>query len=64
MINSFILKIWTKTKIKNLQKELDICMTEGDAYKIQGKIEILKEFYDDFNLELIDEKQIIIHNNF
>ena len=64
MTNSFIIKMWTKKKINDLQKELDICMTEGDAYTIKGKLEILKEFYEDFNLESVDEKQIIIHNNF
>ena len=64
MTNSFILKMWVKEKIKKLEKELQMCITSTDAYVIQGKLDILMEFYDDFNLESVSEKEIIIHNNF
>ncbi len=64
MCNPFILKMWVKTKIKEFEKEIQVCNTEADAYKLQGKLDILMEFYDDFNLEEIDEKEVIIHNNF
>jgi hypothetical protein len=64
MTNPFILKMWVKTKIRDLEKELIVCNTEVDAYKIQGKLDILMEFYDDFNLESVDEKEIVIHNKF
>lgn len=64
MTNSFILKMWVKEKIKKLENELQMCITSTDAYVIQGKLDILMEFYDDFNLESVSEKEIIIHNNF
>ena len=64
MTNPFILKMWVKSKIKDLEKDSQVCITEADAYKIQGKLDILMEFYDDFNLESIDEKEIVIHNKF
>ncbi len=64
MTNPFILKMWVKSKIKELEKDSQVCITEADAYKIQGKLDILMEFYDDFNLESIDEKEIVIHNKF
>jgi len=64
MINQFILKMWVKSKINKLEYSLQVCITPEDAHKIQGKLDILKEFYDDFNLEEVDEKEIIIHNNF
>jgi hypothetical protein len=64
MTNPFILKVWVKTKIKDLERDSQVCNTVDDLNKIQGKIEILKEFYEDFNLESIDEKEILIHNNF
>lgn len=64
MTNSFILKMWVKEKIKHLEKESNFCETEKDAYIIQGKLNILMEFYEDFNLEEVDEKEIIIHNKF
>ncbi len=64
MTNSFILKMWVKEKIKKLERESVVCNTPEDVYIIQGKLDILKEFYDDFNLESVDEKEILIHNNF
>jgi hypothetical protein len=64
MTNPFILKMWVKSKIKDLERDSQVCITEADAYKIQGKLDILMEFYDDFNLESIDEKEIVIHNKF
>jgi sulfur transfer protein SufE len=64
MTNPFILKMWVKTKIRDLEKELIVCNTESEAHQIQGKLNILMEFYDDFNLEEVDEKEIVIHNKF
>ena len=61
--NTLILKMWVKEKVKILDRDLLTCNTDKDAYKIEGKLEILKEFFDDFNLESVDEKDIIIHNN-
>lgn len=64
MTNSFILKMWVKEKIKQLERDSNFCETEKDAYIIQGKLDILKEFFEDFNLEEVDEKEILFHNNF
>jgi len=64
MINQFILKMWIKSKINKLEYSAQMCNTPEDAYKIQGKLDILKELFEDFNLEAVDEKEIIIHNNF
>ena len=64
MTNSFILKMWIKNKIEKLERDALVCNTTEDAYRIEGKLDILMEFYDDFNLESVNEKEIIIHNNF
>ena len=64
MTNPFILKMWVRAQIRDLEKESQVCITVADAYKIQGKLDILKEFYEDFNLESVDEREIIIHNKF
>jgi hypothetical protein len=64
MTNSIILKMWVKSKIKKLDRDSQMCITEEDVHKIRGKLDILGEFYDDFNLEEVDEKEVIIHNNF
>lgn len=64
MANSLILKMWVRSKVAELQNLSNFVTREEDAFKIQGRLDILKEFYEDFNLESVDEKEIIIHNNF
>jgi hypothetical protein len=56
--------MWVKSKIKKLDRDSQMCITEEDVHKIRGKLDILGEFYDDFNLEEVDEREVIIHNNF
>jgi hypothetical protein len=64
MTNSLILKMWVRSKIKDLEYNLELVQTEGDVNSIQGKLDILRELYEDFNLESVDVKNVIIHNNF
>jgi hypothetical protein len=64
MTNSLILKMWVRSKITDLENNLELVQTEGDANSIQGKLDILRELYEDFNLESVDVKNVIIHNNF
>lgn len=63
MMNSILLKLWIKAKITNLDKIIDYVDTEKEAHQIEGKLELLKEIFEDFNLESIDEKEIIYHSN-
>lgn len=63
MMNSILLKLWIKAKINSLDKIIDYVDTEKEAHQIEGKINILKEIFEDFNLESVDEKEIIYHSN-
>ncbi len=63
MHNSSILKLWVQEKLTKLERDTVSVDRYEDALKIQGKIEILKEFYDDFNLEEVNDKDIIYHKN-
>ena len=63
MHNSAILKLWVQEKLTKLERDSVSVDRYEDALKIQGKIEILKEFYDDFNLEEVQDKDIIYHKN-
>lgn len=63
MHNSSILKLWVQEKLTKLERDSVSVDRYEDALKIQGKIEILKEFYDDFNLEEVEDKDIIYHKN-
>ena len=64
MTNTLILKMWILSKINQLENRFNLITREEDTYNIQGRLDILKEFYEDFNLEDVNEKEIIIHNNF
>ena len=63
MHNSSILKLWVQEKLTKLDRDSVSVDRYEDALKIQGKIEILKEFYEDFNLEEVQDKDIIYHKN-
>lgn len=63
MHNSSILKLWVQEKLTKLDRDTVSVDRYEDALKIQGKIEILKEFYEDFNLEEVNDKDIIHHKN-
>lgn len=63
MHNSSILKLWVQENLTKLDRDSVSVDRYEDALKIQGKIEILKEFYDDFNLEEVEDEDIIYHKN-
>jgi hypothetical protein len=42
-------------------------MTVGEiseVHELQGRLDMLKEIYDDFNLEDVEEDEVVYHNNF
>jgi hypothetical protein len=63
-MNSQILRLWILEKIKNLQTKSMTVSEISEAHELQGKLELLKEIYEDFNLEAIEEDGIVYHNNF
>ncbi len=63
MHNSSILKLWVQDSLTKLERESISVDRYEDSLKIQGKIEILKEFYNDFNLEEVEDNDIIYHKN-
>lgn len=71
-MNQMILKVWLTTKIERLQDALDLLQFSNEptqkisekTQNLTGKLEILKEFYEDFNLESVDTEELEYHNNF
>lgn len=63
MYNSSILKLWVQENLTKLDRDSVSVDRYEDVLKIQGKIEILKEFYEDFNLEEVEDEDIIYHKN-
>ena len=63
-MNKHFFRLWILDKIKNLQ---DKSMTVGEiseVHELQGRLDMLKEIYDDFNLEDVEEDEVVYHNNF
>jgi hypothetical protein len=50
--------------VKNLKKDSETIETMKEFTRCQGKLEILKELFDDFNLEEVQHEEIIYHNNY
>lgn len=63
-INKLILREWIQTKVKNLKKDSETIDTMNEFMRCQGKLEVLKELYDDFNLEEVRHEEIIYHNEY
>jgi hypothetical protein len=63
-IHKLILREWIQTKVKNLKKDSETIETMKEFTRCQGKLEILKELFDDFNLEEVQHEEIIYHNNY
>lgn len=62
-LNDTFIKLWIQSKIDKLDKQIIFVDTEKEAYQIEGKLDLLKEIFEDFHLEQIDEKEIIYHSN-
>lgn len=63
MHNSTILKLWVLDKVRALEHQQNNSTSYEETIKLQGKIEILQEFFEDFNLEEVEDKDIVYHKN-
>lgn len=63
-INKLILREWIQTKVKKLRADSETIDTMNEFMRCQGKLEVLKELYDDFNLEEVRHEEIVYHNEY
>ena len=61
------LRLYILTKVKEIQEEadrLDISdpSNVSRAFELQGKLELLKEVFEDLNLELVSKEKVIYHD--
>lgn len=66
MLNKQFFRLWILGKIQDLERklitgELD---TIEDAYMIKGKLEMLKELFDEYNLEDVSMEGIEYHSGY
>lgn len=66
MINKPVLFLWITSKIESLEFKLKIGMFDSveEVYRCEGELRILKQLYEDFNLESVNKNDLEYHNNF
>jgi hypothetical protein len=66
MINKPVLFLWITSKIESLEFKLNVGMFDSveEVYRCEGELRILKQLYEDFNLESVNKNDLEYHNNF
>lgn len=69
MLNTTYLRIYILTKVNEIQKEADSLSVDYTdpfsmtrAYELQGKLEILKEIFEDLKLEQHKDEKVKFHD--
>ena len=67
MYNMTYLRLYILTKVKEIQEEADHLNIDDSsnvsrAFELQGKLELLKEVFEDLNLELASKEKIVYHD--
>ena len=63
-INKLILREWINIKVKSLEQKHKNTDSTFEISEWYGKLAVLDELYDDFNLEEVQDEEIIYHNNY
>ena len=63
-MNRLIFRLHLLTKISELEQQCKTAVSLKDLLRMEGKLEILRELFEDFNLEYDPEDKIEFHNNF
>ena len=63
-INKIIFRLWIMNKINELDNKvkLGLFSTVEEACKAQGRLDVLKELYDDYNLDDVSKEELIYHD--
>lgn len=62
MLNSTFLRLYTLGKITNLQRQSETASTVEEVHRLEGKLEILQELFDDLNLKVDPTEVLEFHN--
>lgn len=57
-----LLKLWVDDKIKKIETGFDGVNDLKEINQTRGKLDILEELYDFFNLSEVSMEEIIFHN--
>ena len=67
MHNTTYLRLYILTKVTEIQKEADLLIADdifsiNRAYELQGKLELLKEMFEELKLEQPKEEKVKFHD--
>ena len=63
-INKLILREWINIKVKFLNEKHKNTESTFEISEWYGKLAVLDELYDDFNLEEVQDEEIIYHTDY
>lgn len=63
MHNDLYIKIWATQKISELAREFEVCNTLKESYIIEGKVQLLHQLLDEFELNKVKDDSVI-HKDF
>ena len=63
-MNKLVFRLHILTKISELEQEIRNAVTLHDVFRLEGRIQMLEELFDDFNLEYDPEEIIEYHRNY
>lgn len=65
MINKQFLSLWVIKQIDDLDNKIrnNYFDSVEEAYKAQGRFEMLKELFDAYNLDEVDTDDVVYHKN-
>jgi Holliday junction resolvasome RuvABC ATP-dependent DNA helicase subunit len=63
-MNKLIFRLHILSKISDLEEQCKTVTSVDEVHRMEGKLEVLKELFEDFNLEYDPEEKLEFHNNF
>lgn len=66
LINKMFFSIYIKESINRIDQQIkqNYFVTIEDAYRAQGRLDLLKELYDEYNLEDVSTEDVEYRNDF
>lgn len=59
MTNSTFLRLYILGKITDLQRQSQLVSTVEEVHRLEGKLDLLQELFDDLKLEKVDPTEVL-----
>ena len=62
-MDKLFLKLWILTEVSKLDSKIRTCNTMEEGYELKGKLSILQEMFDFFDLKKVKDDHVV-HSNY